>query len=188
MSGRAPTRARIVLHIRRNIMRSTLVLAAIAALAVTTLSSNAGAQQKSLKDQLVGTWTIVSWEQDVANGPKFQRYGTSPKGYNIFDANGRFYMLFSRPDLPKLASGNPSTPTPEESKAIVSGAIGLFGTYTVDEAAKVVSLQIDVSTFPNQLGSNQKRLVTSITPNELKYEDTTAITGGKIYYGFRRAN
>src|SRR5882757_4777327 len=142
--------------------RNIVGLSAIAALGVVTLSGNILAQQRSLKDQLTGTWTLVSWEQDVANGPKFQRYGASPKGYNIFDANGRFYMMFSRPDLPKLASGNPSTPTPEESKAIVSGAIGLFGTYTVDEAAKVVSLQIDSSTFPNQMGTGQKRLVTSI--------------------------
>jgi hypothetical protein len=168
--------------------RSNLSISTIAALGLAMLPGSAVAQQKSLKEQLIGTWTLVSWEQDVANGPKFQRYGTSPKGYNIFDVNGRFYRMFARSDLPKLASGNPSTPTPDESKAIVSGAIGLFGTYAVDEAAKVVSLRIESSTFPNQLGTDQRRLVTSITPTELKYENTTAITGGKIYYGLRRSN
>jgi len=169
-------------------LRSIAAFSAIAAFGTVTLSGGLLAQQKSLKDQLVGTWTLVSWEQDMANATKFQRYGTSPKGYNIFDANGRFYMMFARPDLPKLASRNPSTPTPDESKAIVSGAIGLFGTYVVDEATKVVSLRIESSTFPNQLGTDQKRLATSITPSELKYENTTAISGGKIYYSFRRTN
>jgi len=61
----------------------------ITALGLALLPGNALAQQKSLKDQLVGTWTLVSWEQDVPSGPKFQRFGANPKGYNIFDANGR---------------------------------------------------------------------------------------------------
>jgi hypothetical protein len=130
--------------------RNILSISAITVLGLSLLPGSATAQQKSLKEQLVGTWTLVSWEQDVANGPKFQRYGTSPKGDNI--------MMFARPDLPKLASGNPATPTPDESKAIVSGAIGLFGTYIVDEAATVVSLRIEACTFPNQMGTRSKTL------------------------------
>src|SRR5713226_1170209 len=111
---------------------------------------------------------MVSWEQDVTNGPKFQRFGANPKGFNIFDANGRFFMMFARPDLPKLASNNPSAPTPEEAKAIVGGAISYFGTYTVDEGTKLVTLHVEASSFPNQLTSDQKRTVTAITADELK--------------------
>jgi hypothetical protein len=43
------------------------------------------------------------------------------KGITVFDANGRNYIMEARPDLPKIASNNPSTPTPEEAKAIVGG-------------------------------------------------------------------
>jgi len=168
---------------RRNIVG----LSAITALGLTLLCGNALAQTKSLKDQLVGTWTAVSWEQDVPNGPKFQRYGANPKGVTVFDANGRFFTITARPDLPKIASGSPSTPTPEEAKAIVSGAIGLFGTYTVDEAAKVITLRVEASTFPNQVGSDQRRLITSLTADELRFQNPTAISGGQIYYGFKRA-
>ena len=168
--------------------RTILGLSATAALGLAVLPSSAVSQQKSLKDQLVGTWTLVSWEQDVPNGPKYQRFGSSPKGFNIFDANGRFFIMFARPDLPKIASNNPSNPTPEEAKAIVGGAIGYFGTYTVDEAAKVVSLRVEASSFPNQLAGDQKRTVTALTGSELKYQNTTALTGGQIYYVFKRAN
>ena len=37
-------------------------------------------QKQSLKDQLVGTWTLFSWEQRKDDGTKIERYGTNPKG------------------------------------------------------------------------------------------------------------
>ena len=169
--------------IRRNIPG----LLVVAALSCCLLPGSSLAQQKTLKEQLVGTWLAVSWEQDVPNGPRFQRYGANPKGGYIFDANGRFFSVYARPDLPQIASKNPSTPTPEEAKAIVSGAIGLFGTYTVDETSKLITLHVEASTFPNQIASDQKRLVTSLTGDELKFQNPTAITGGAIYYTFKRA-
>jgi hypothetical protein len=167
--------------------RNILSLSAIAALGLALLPSSAISQQKSLKDQLVGTWTVVSWEQVRPDGSKFRRFGDNPKGINVFDATGNFVILFARPDLPKLASANPSTPTPEEAKTIVGGAIGYYGTYTVDDAAKVVTLRIEASSFPNQVGMAQKRTVTSITSDELKYENTTVLTGGQIYIVMKRA-
>ena len=34
-------------------------------------------QKQSLKDQLVGTWTLLSWEQKKGDGTKVERYGTA---------------------------------------------------------------------------------------------------------------
>ena len=161
-------------------------LAVMAALGVVLLPGSAMSQ--TLKQQLVGTWTVTGWEQDVANGPKFHRFGANPKGYHIFEANGRFYTMFARPDLPKIASNNPSNPTPEEAKAIVGGSIAYYGTYTVDEAAKIVTLTIESSSFANQVGAAQKRTVTSISASELKMQNTTALSGGQIYYTFKKSN
>jgi hypothetical protein len=170
-------------------LRHILSLSAIAALGLALLPGSAVSQQKSLKDQLVGTWTVASWEQDVPNGPKFQRFGANPKGYTIFDANGRFFIMFARSDLPKIASNNPSTPTPEEAKAIVSGSIAYYGTYTVDEAAKVISFRVESSTFANQLGIEGKRAITSLTATELKHTNTTVVGGNPpIHITLRRAN
>lgn len=167
--------------------RSILSLSAIAALGAVLLPGSAAAQQKSLKDQLVGTWTVVSWVQTNKDGVKFERFSANPKGFNVFDANGRFYVMYARPDLPKIASNNPSTPTPEEAKALAGGAIAYFGTYTVDEAGKTVSFRVEASSFPNQIGINQARLITALTADELRYTNTAALTGGPIDVAFRRA-
>src|SRR5262245_64929348 len=61
-------------------------------------------QEKSLKEQLIGTWTLVSWDGTRPDGSKYRDFGDSPKGINTFDANGRFSAIFLRPDLPKIRS------------------------------------------------------------------------------------
>jgi hypothetical protein len=32
-------------------------------------------QKQSLKEQLVGTWTLLAWEQKNGDGTKLERYG-----------------------------------------------------------------------------------------------------------------
>jgi len=167
--------------------RNMLTLSMITALGLALLPGNAIAQQKSLKDQLIGTWTAVSWDQANKDGSKFQRFGANPKGVNVFDANGRFFVMFARSDLPKIASNNPSTPTPEEAKALAEGSIAYYGTYTVDETGKTVTLRVEASSFPNQVGIDQKRTITSLTANELKLSNPTAVSGGQISYVMKRA-
>ena len=165
-----------------------LSLCASLALGLMLLTGNAFAQQKSIKEQLVGTWMLTSWEQTNKDGSKLQRYGSNPKGYNIFDANGRFFMMFAHPDVPKIASGNPATATSEEAKAIVSGVVSYYGTYTVDEANKGITLRVEASSLPNQLGVDQKRTINSLTANELKISNPSAVAGGHIDYALKRAN
>src|SRR5438105_5446122 len=127
----------------RHHLTNLIGLSAISALALAMLPGSAVSQQKSIKDQLVGTWTLTAWEQTRPDGSKLQRFGANPKGIHVFDANGRTYILFSRPDLPKIASNNPSTPTPDEAKGIVDGSIAYYGTYTVDEASKVITVKVE---------------------------------------------
>src|ERR1700688_905049 len=89
--------------------RTILVLSTTASFALALLSSNVMAQTKSLKDQLVGTSTLVSFERTV-NGTKAPV--ANPKGFLIFDAGGRYVMVGERGDRPKFKS--PSQPTTDE--------------------------------------------------------------------------
>ena len=153
---------------------------------LSLLPGSAVSQTKSLKDQLVGTWIVASWEQ-VRGNEKIHRFGDNPKGINVFEANGRFVVMFTRPDLAKFAAPDPMKATPQEMKAVMEGSIAYFGTYTVDEATKVVDLKIESSTFPNQVGAPNKRTITSVSPSELKYQNTTVTSGGQIYVALKRA-
>ena len=89
--------------------------------------------QTTAKD-LVGTWTLVSItiEQD---GKKIDFYGPSPQGQETYDSNGHVSVIITRSDLPKFASNNRQSGTPEENKAVVQGSFAYFGTYSVSETA-----------------------------------------------------
>ncbi len=167
--------------------RSILSMAAIAALSLTLVPSITMAQQKSLKDQIVGTWTLVSWVQTLKDGSKNLRFGNDPKGVNTFTPDGHFTLIITRPNLPKISSGNPEKPTPEEAQALVSGSIAYFGTYTVDEAAKTVSEHLDATTLVNQLAIPQMRVVTSIGADAMTYSNSNAVAGGNIELVWKRA-
>ncbi len=167
---------------RRNIMS----LSAISALALAILTGSALAQQKTLKEQIVGTWSVASWELTYPDGRKEQQFGTNPKGVNTFDSNGRFSLIILRSDLPKVASNDRVKPTPDEAMAIAKGAIAYYGTFTVDEASKTLNLNLEGTSFTNQIGAPQKRIVTAISGDEMKYRNPASTTGGTIELGLKR--
>jgi len=48
--------------------------------------------------KLVGSWTLVSWEQKKADGSKVRRYGENPVGIAFLDAGGRYIISVMRSD------------------------------------------------------------------------------------------
>ena len=165
-------------------------VAAFSLLTLALLPSSAVSQQKSLKEQLVGTWIQVSIEGTFPDGNRRQLFGPNPKGIVIFTSDGYFSLMQSRADLTKLASSNRATATPEEAKAVVVGSIAYFGKYSVDEAGKLVTVDIQGSTFANQIGNttDNKRIVTLLTANELKLTNPASASGLTIEAVFKRAN
>ena len=154
-----------------------LTLTAVALLLVElgVPPSDALGQQKTLKEQVVGTWSYVSVDTVRPDGSREQMYGPNPKGLGVFDSNGRYIFLNGRSGLPKFASNNRMEGTPEENKAVVQGMNAHFGRYTVNETDKTLTFHIETSTFPNWNGIEQKRPFT-LTGDELKW--TTAASGG----------
>jgi hypothetical protein len=169
--------------------RTTLAMTttALLCLAVGLSASNSLAQQKSLKEQLLGTWTLVSSDQVRADGSKLKQFGANPKGINVFDANGRFFMMVASADNSQIASNGRGKTNPEEDGLTVE-SIAYYGTYTVDEEVNVISLHLDASTFPNQIGTDQKRNVTSLTADELKYSSPAAISGVQVHQVWKRVD
>jgi hypothetical protein len=168
--------------------RATLAMTTtgLLCLAVGLSASDALAQQKSLKEQLVGTWTLVSSDQVRPDGTKLRQFGSDPKGINVFDANGRFFVMIASADNLQIASIGRSKTNSEEDGLIVE-SIAYYGTYTVNEEANVISLHLDASTFPNQVGTDQKRTITSLTADELKYSSPAAISGAQVHQVWKRA-
>ena len=158
---------------RRNIFG----LSAIAALGLASLPGGAISQQRSLKEQIVGTWTFVSALDVKPDGTKSDRWGSNPKGIFIFDPNGHFAQFITRSDIPKFAAKSVDQGTAEENKAVLAGLVASFGTYTVNEDDKTLITRVEGNIFPNLVGAEQKRLIVSLTPDELKYTNPSTSTG-----------
>jgi hypothetical protein len=147
----------------------------------------AAAQQKTIKEQLIGSWSFISWEQTYPDGRKDPAFGANPKGVNTFEANGRFTLIVLRPDIPATASNDRARMTPEEAMAIARGTAAYYGTYTVNEEEKSLSLTLEGTTVINQLAQPQKRFITTISADELKYHtQTNTTTGAVVQAAFKR--
>jgi hypothetical protein len=170
-------------------MKSACKVALAFAVVALAISFNAPGQTKggALQKQLVGQWSLVSFEMTDAKGSKGPGVeGADPKGLLIFTDNGRFsFQAMSL--LPKLAKDRLLT-TPEESRAVAHGILSYFGTYSVNEADKTFSFRIERSSNPNQNGTDAKRIIQSLTADELKFNNPARIgsSGGQTNLVWKR--
>ena len=154
------------------------ILAMVTGLAL--LPGGAIAQQKSMKDQLVGTWTLLLVDNIRSDGTHVAGYGSNPEGSLIFAPNGHYSLQIIKYGRPAFASKNRMAGTGDENKAAVQGMISHFGTYTVDEAGKAITFRIEASSFPNWDATVQKRPVTAITEDVLPYDTPAPSASGFV--------
>lgn len=116
---------------------------------------------------IAGTYTIVSVAQ----------FGDNPRGQMILGQDGHYSIILARTTLPKVAANARDKGTAEENKAIVGGSTAHFGKYTVDTKEKIITFNVEASTFPNFDGSTFKRPFT-VSGEQLTYTNKVLSSGG----------
>ena len=144
-------------------MNRRYALGVIAA-ATTALAGNVAAQTTK---SIAGTYSPVS----------VPAYGDNPRGQMILTPEGRYSIVITRADMPKIASGARTKATPQENKAVVDGSIAHSGRYTIDDGGKSITFHIETCTFPNWNGTTQKRPF-SVKGDQLTYTVATPSAGG----------
>jgi len=160
---------------RRNIIGLAALVAGLA-----MLPGGAIAQQKSIKDQVVGTWTLLLADNIKDDGSHVPGYGPNPNGTVMFSPDGHYSLQIFRYGRPAFASKDRLKGTADENKAVVQGMISHFGTYAVDEAGKSITFRIAASSFPNWDGTVQKRAVTAITDEVLTWNTPMPSAAGFV--------
>jgi hypothetical protein len=127
------------------------------------------ASAQSLKDQLVGTWRLVS-----CTNPNFS-FCAGNNGIQVLDASGHFIVMMAARGRPKVTSpngiggANRDAITPEQYKAIAAGLFANFGTWSVNEANKTLTYHGDGGLFPNDEGTDWATFtVVNISGDELR--------------------
>lgn len=155
---------------------------------LTPYTNRLAAQQKSPQEEIVGAWYLVSVTSESDDGKKGEPFGTSPKGIIIFSNDGHFSLFQSSGKLPSIAANDRSKATPEEAQSIVASSIAYFGTFSIDEKTMVMVVNLSASTFANVAAlPNQKRTITLLTPNELKFDNPRTPTGMTLRTAWKRA-
>ena len=142
------------------------LLIAMACLLLLPLASRTATTQP-VNDQFVGTWSLVSIRYVRPDGTAIEPFGPNAKGMLVFDGT-RFATQVTAANLPKFASNNRMVGTPQEYEAISHGVVAYFGTYTVNETDRIVTLHIERSSFPNWEGIDQQRKF-EFVGDELRY-------------------
>src|SRR4051812_35428249 len=105
---------------RRSLISIGLGASAIAS--VSLMSHGALSQQKSLKEQMVGMWNLVSADTTDKDGKKTPFLeGTDIKGVLFFETNGRMSFQAISASIPTIASKDRMNTTAMEEKAVAHG-------------------------------------------------------------------
>lgn len=143
---------------------------------------------KPFKDQIIGTWDFIVAEVKAPDGTKSFPFGEKPKGILVFAPDGHFTQIHVASDVPRIASNNRLTGTPEEYAAIMRRSLSVFGTYSVDEDKKTVTFRIVSSSFPNWEGEAQTRSIDKLTADEFQNTNPNVAGGrGSASNFYRRA-
>jgi hypothetical protein len=152
------------------------------------LSGAAMGQEKSAKEAIVGAWTLVSITSETDDGKKADVFGPFPKGIMIFTNDGHFSLFQCSPDIPQIAAKDRTKATAEEAQNIVAMSIAYYGTYSIDEQTKVMTVNLGASTYPNiAVIPNQKREITLLTSEELKFDNPRTVNGMRLRTAWKRA-
>ena len=146
-------------------------LSATLAVTLASLPGSTVAQQRSLKEQLVGAWTLVSCDAPPC-------VDTNPSGILIIDGSGRYAQVFASRGRPKFSTGNRQAAPAEEYKAAAMGLVANFGTWLVNEADKTLTTHIEGALFPNVEGADVKSTV-SLSGDELKLIGPSVLVPGR---------
>jgi hypothetical protein len=138
------------------------------------------AKAQSLRDQLVGAWSLVSC--DIKGFP----WCVGPHdGIAIFDASGRYAIVNTALGRPKFrdAQSSRDSYSAEEYKAATMGLQAQYGTWLVDEAGKALTLHINGALFPNVEGNDNRQTI-SISGDEITLAG--AFGGSNVWRRIRR--
>jgi hypothetical protein len=114
----------------------------------------------SLRDQLVGTWQLVSYKEIPVDGSEpFEPLGSDPQGLIMYTPDGYMSAQLSRPERPPFASGDWFDGTDEEYRAEASTYIAYTGPFDVDEEDRSLTHSMFISLFPDWVGQTQPRVV-----------------------------
>ncbi len=152
---------------RRSIFRLCgLAVSGLLVSGLVAVGSKAGAQtaQKSAKDLIPGTWTLLIADNVRGDGTQVPGFGPLPKGTAKFSADGH-YVLEVTPSTDGHAS------------------LSYSGSYTLDDAGKTLTLRVEDSSLPNWRGTTQTGTIKFVNADHLGWTSPVPFAASADFTG-----
>ena len=137
------------------------------------MNAHAGAIRAA---DLVGTWSLRRWEALAEDGTVRTPFGEAPLGYVVYTVDGRMITTISRADRAPIGGDLLAGPEAGRLDAFAS-FIAYSGTFKV--AGDTVTHRVEMSLFPDWVGSIQRRSVELSSDGQRLTLSTTQLAGGR---------
>jgi hypothetical protein len=104
------------------------------------------------REKFIGTWRLVSFEEEQANGEVNFPYGEHPLGLLIYDGNGNVAVQIMSREREALPATDFSQLDGEKVKAAISGYTAFFGTFDLDDVNRVITHHVTGHVLPGGVG------------------------------------
>lgn len=126
-----------------------------------------------LKEQLIGTWKLVRYQDEDKDGNIFFPLGKDATGFIMYNPDGYMSAQLMQQARKAYESGDLHTGTKDEMAEAAHGYVAYSGRFELDEENSTVYHTMEVSMNPTWLGDTQPRLF------ELE-GDTLSIVNGNV--------
>ena len=142
------------------------------------MSTDAGTDNHSLRERLIGSWKLVSYEARRDDGRDvIYPLGKDAKGYILYTPDGYMSAQIMQPDRPAYQAPDPSGGTDTESAQAARGYLAYSGPYHVEDDSVVVH-ESELSLFPNWIDGTQSRKAV-LVDRRLELSTTTPVLFGE---------
>lgn len=114
----------------------------------------------SLRDQVIGTWQLVSYQSEDEAGNIIYPFGKDAKGFIMYNPDGYMSAQLCKVGRPAYTSGDMQTGIQEEMATVAHCYMAYSGRFELDEEKGALTHHMDVSMNPTWEGQAQPRLAT----------------------------
>jgi hypothetical protein len=115
--------------------------------------------QPTISEQIVGAWSLVSYEVRAADEIVQHPLGADAVGLLIYGPHRHMTIQIMASDRQRWRAQSEGSQRLSELAAAAEGYLAYAGTYEVDEAARTVTHHVELGLIPNWVGRPQRRAV-----------------------------
>lgn len=111
---------------------------------------------KFIKEQIIGTWKLVSWTYKNEKGEEVHYFGKNSTGILMYDKHGYMNAQLMKENRAPFASDSINGGSPDETYGAFHTYLAYFGKYYEENPGEMTHI-VEGSLFPNWVGNKEIR-------------------------------